>query len=313
MPRRLRACGALGCEWPELTTIRAHTATKSDGTVLERPPPIAMPASQYADLVTVLNNLQSSRPFTTPAEYSPIWLASKPAVRLSDLCAHSEHFGCSFDLAAAEATGIIFRGGKPPCDEWIMLASSAFERKPPNYAIPLLPPASLREHSSSVTGMTSSVAASPACFTAPPHIAENLETRQFRQLAADLRDWLIASPPPREIVLSRSGLVPFLTSEAITHAYACNPPTAAHVRHAVEVFGAANQLKCSSSPARNNGATVVRLATIPAINRMRPRCFGEWSEQPDLSSTPTRHLITDEDGTLGAIRYCSRVTILCRH
>ncbi|KAJ8612238.1 hypothetical protein CTAYLR_002949 [Chrysophaeum taylorii] len=251
LPERVRSICAVVCEWQELSGLRYDRSSP--------------------DLSTVLHQLQCLRPWCTPTDLEPIWLASKPAVLVSDLCAHAERFGYSFDLAAAEAAGTIFRGGTPPYEEWVMLASTAFEAPrvvARNFAaVPQLVPPRRAFGSRSASSPLLSAQASPLLMPAAV-VGESLESRQFRQLAADLRDWLVAKPPPREIVLSRSGLVPFLTSEPITRTYACNPPTAAHVRHAVEAFGAANHLKCSSSPSRNNGATIVRLA-LPHNHRLR--------------------------------------------
>lgn len=251
VPPQLRAHAAV-CEWPELATIRARQP------------------GHFDQLTRALVQLQCVRPWCTPADVEPPWLASKPAVLVSDLAAHAERYGINYDLAQAEATGIIFCGGSAPFD-WVMLASTAFDSSsqpppppmPPPFAVP---PLSLQQQPAFYPAppLPTAPTVSPATSLLPALATtvggETLEARQFRQLASDLRDWLVNKPLPREIVLSRSGLHPFLTSEPITRAYACNPPTAAHVRHAVELYGAAQQLKCSSSPARNNGATIVRLA-----------------------------------------------------
>lgn len=236
-------------EWPELAAVRAEAP---GAAVFERPPPIAVPS---IDIATVLHQVHCLHPYSTPSDYRPGWLANKPAVLLADLRTHAERCGYTLDLAAAEAAGVVFRGSfLPPLGEWIALACESTQHSTQRSFggdVPTLIP------------------------------QESTETRQFRQLAADLRDWLVAKPPPREVVLSRSGLVPFLTSDAVSRAYACNPPTAAHVRHAVEVFGATHSLRCSSSPARNNGATVVRLAVV---GQPRPRSAAPPTPDDDLEA-----------------------------
>lgn len=190
--------------------------------------------SQEDGLIPILRHLLRARPWMTPPDTVPAWLASKPAVLVSDFCARVRGSENSFNLQQAEASGAIFRG-RTGDEDWIVLASPY-----PNNNVLVH-----QQPSTNSRGV------------------ESVESRQFRQLARDLRDWLVASPPPKEIVLSRSGLVPFLTSEHVVTAYACNPPTAAHVRHAVEAYGSCNQLRCSSSPSRNNGAIVVRLGGFP--------------------------------------------------
>ncbi|KAH8074665.1 alpha-methylacyl-CoA racemase [Aureococcus anophagefferens] len=99
-------------------------------------------------------------------------------------------------------------------------------------------------------------------FSVAPEEAEidkGEELRLFRRLATELRTWLRhALPPPHELVLSRSGIAPFLQSRLVLRNYqSCATPTTSHVRYAVAVFGKALGLEWFASRERN-GASIVR-------------------------------------------------------
>ena len=163
-------------------------------------------------------HLQRVRPWTTAPDAAPVWLASKRAVLVSDLYAYVRTLarGVLVDLDAAERAGIVFRGGAPPY-EWVMVASTAFDA--PTF-----------------DGARASAA--------PP------EAAVFRRLAAELRAWLLAAPAPHEVVLSRSGVAPFLASRLVVRAYGSAAlPTTSHVRYAVAVHGASADLEWTSNPA----------------------------------------------------------------
>ncbi|KAH8044957.1 alpha-methylacyl-CoA racemase [Aureococcus anophagefferens] len=161
--------------------------------------------------------------WTTAADAEPAWLANKRAVLVSDLYAYVRTVcrGVLVDLGAAERAGIVFAAGRRPVGHGRVTA-----------------------------------------FSVAPEEAEidkGEELRLFRRLATELRTWLRhALPPPHELVLSRSGIAPFLQSRLVLRNYqSCATPTTSHVRYAVAVFGKALGLEWFASRERN-GASIVR-------------------------------------------------------
>ncbi|KAH8097467.1 alpha-methylacyl-CoA racemase [Aureococcus anophagefferens] len=200
---------------------RSAAATAFFAVAFARSDPAALMSLRLRglDLTTMAAHLQRVRPWTTAADAEPVWLANKRAVLVSDLYAYVRTVcrGVLVDLGAAERAGIVFRGGSPPY-EWVMVASTAF-----------------------------SVAPEEA------EIDKGEELRLFRRLATELRTWLRhALPPPHELVLSRSGIAPFLQSRLVLRNYqSCATPTTSHVRYAVAVFGKELGLEWFASRERN--------------------------------------------------------------
>ena len=184
------------------------------------------------DLSTMATHLQRVRPWTTSADVEPVWLANKRAVLVSDLYAYIRTVcrGVLVDLSAAEAQGIVFRGGSPPY-EWVMVAATAFGRGGPTDA-------------EAISGE---------------------EMRLFKELAKALRMFLIhALPYPHEMVLSRSGVSPFLQSRLVLRNYVNGAtPTTSHVRYCVATFGKNVGLEWFACRDRNNGASIVRATPGP--------------------------------------------------
>jgi hypothetical protein len=208
--------------WPAL---RPRAASAEFDVCFARSDPAALMSLRLRglDLTTMAAHLQRVRPWTTAADAEPVWLANKRAVLVSDLYAYVRTVcrGVLVDLGAAERAGIVFRGGSPPY-EWVMVASTAF-----------------------------SVAPEEA------EIDKGEELRLFRRLATELRTWLRhALPPPHELVLSRSGIAPFLQSRLVLRNYqSCATPTTSHVRYAVAVFGKELGLEWFASRERNGFAS----------------------------------------------------------